>query len=580
MKKISKEIIIDKFIGYGTKEAIIYGKESISYQGLINRIEEVKENLNNIGLNSIAICMDNKIELISLCFACIVSKISFIVVDKDYPKDYLERILREARSEIVVCDQEIEIKNINCIQFHKLKNFSKCKKSDRCSVLEHDVIFYIATSGSSGKPKVAERCWSTFWEDYKALKNKHPYLFGKVAQQYAKLNFSYGLENSLLLLMGGTTVCFSNQSMGVKNIEQMYSEIKMNRASIVFWSTPIIKLLSKHYRLCSGIPECIEYIYTGGEPLVISADLIVEFHNRNITLINDYGCSEIGKIFTNSYKIQLRDIQKYNMVGVGKALKGYEAIILDQELNETQKGDLYLKSRVKFPCRYVDKSLKTGEIKKENYWLYKLNDIAKYENDEIIILGREMNSVNVAGYRIELEQIEYVISQIENIDLCVVVPVYNDYKEAILYCFYTGTIDNQELRKKLSEKIPDYMIPNVFVKTKKIFLLPNGKIDRKKNNRIYAESNNFNSDEECGIKDRIYQYLKRIIGNRSGSFNEICFKPFSDYGVDSLLLVDFLSTVEEKEKVLIKSDDIGIRIKCLNDIVVLVCNANKYLNGE
>ena len=320
------------------------------------------------------------------------------------------------------------------------------------------------------------------------------------------------------------------------------------------------------------MPECVRYIYTGGEPLVVSADLIVEFHNRNITLINDYGCSEIGKIFTYPYKIKLRDMQAYNMVGIGKPLKGYEVVILDENLTETEEGYLHLKSKEKFPCSYVNKSIKTSEIQRDDYWLYNMHDIAKIENEEIIILGREINSVNIAGYRVELEQVEYAVNQIRDIDMCVAMPFYNNYREANLYCFYSGLVSSQVLRSKLCEIVPNYMVPNAFIQVERVYLLPNGKVDRKRNMEVYANIMQVRSDDADELKGRIYQYLARIVGGNLDDLNQIYLKPFSDYGIDSLSVVDFISTVEEKEKVLIMGDGIGSRIKCLKDVIDLVSN--------
>ena len=324
------------------------------------------------------------------------------------------------------------------------------------------------------------------------------------------------------------------------------------------------------------MPSSIKYIYTGGEPLVISADLIVEFHNRNITLVNDYGCSEIGKMFNCSFNIKLRDLQAFNVVGVGKPLKGYEAVILDEELNETTKGHLYLRSKKKFLCSYVNENLKTNMLQKDDFYLYYTQDIAKIENDEIIVLGRENNSVNIFGYRVELEQVEYFINQIKEVEVCVVIPSCNKYREASIYCFYVGNIDSFELRRRLKENIPDYMIPLVFFSVENIYLLPNGKVDRKKNKEIFKdfiEKKDININD---LKERIYKYLINIIGAKIGDLDDIYLKPFFEYGIDSLLIVDFISTIEEKEKIILSIDKISSEIKCLKDIVDLI---NDYKKG-
>lgn len=573
-----KKLIYKNFLQYNNRIASSYQNEKITYSDLLKKSEQLSSSLLNKNYSKLAISIENKIDLMIIVLACIFAEIPFIIIDKNSPKSFLQDILSEAKISMIVTDDKIDIENVEYIKFSELLYSSSYLKTSEYNSIKNQeaVAFYIATSGSTGKPKIAKRFLLAFLQDFLDFEKKLPFLFNEIALQYAKLNFAYGFENTLLLLIGGTTICFGANNIGIKNIQEMYLEIEKYNASIVFWASPIVKLLSKHHRLCDNMPSSIKYIYTGGEPLVISADLIVEFHNRNITLVNDYGCSEIGKMFNCSFNIKLRDLQAFNVVGVGKPLKGYEAVILDEELNETTKGHLYLRSKKKFLCSYVNENLKTNMLQKDDFYLYYTQDIAKIENDEIIVLGRENNSVNIFGYRVELEQVEYFINQIKEVEVCVVIPSCNKYREASIYCFYVGNIDSFELRRRLKENIPDYMIPLVFFSVENIYLLPNGKVDRKKNKEIFKdfiEKKDININD---LKERIYKYLINIIGAKIGDLDDIYLKPFFEYGIDSLLIVDFISTIEEKEKIILSIDKISSEIKCLKDIVDLI---NDYKKG-
>lgn len=347
----------------------------------------------------------------------------------------------------------------------------------------------------------------------------------------------------------------------------MFAEIENNKATIVFWATPIIKLFSKHYKLCEKIPNCVEYIYTGGEPLVVSADLVLIFKYKGISLINDYGCSELGKLFSFEFHKKLKDLDAYNVVGVGEPLKGYEALVLDENFKGVEEGYLYLKSETKFPCSYVNKSISTNEKSMDDYWIYNTQDIARRGKDGIIILGREMNSVNVSGHRVELEQVEYLVNTVGAVEVCVVVPHVNQYMETSLFCFYVGSIEKTSVREKLIEVAPQYMIPSAFFKVEEVYLLPNGKVDRKKNESIYKKGIHDKCHDETVLAQRLYNYLLKIVGVELGELKEIYGVSFSDYGIDSLMFVDFISTIEEKEKVKINVDIAAQKLKSLKDIV-------------
>ena len=80
------------------------------------------------------------------------------------------------------------------------------------------------------------------------------------------------------------------------------------------------------------------------------------------------------------------------------------------------------------------------------------------------------------GHRIELEEIERVISEVDGVlRLCAVY----DKERSKLYGFYMGEIDKKELREKLRQYLPIFMIPNAFYKIESFPITKNGKVDRK-----------------------------------------------------------------------------------------------------
>jgi acyl carrier protein len=92
------------------------------------------------------------------------------------------------------------------------------------------------------------------------------------------------------------------------------------------------------------------------------------------------------------------------------------------------------------------------------------------------------SQVKIRGYRIELGEIETVLSQHPAV-LEAVVVAQNDAldKRLVAYVVHRpGTdISVNELRGFLKHKLPDYMVPSVFVVLDALPLTPNGKIDRK-----------------------------------------------------------------------------------------------------
>ena len=80
------------------------------------------------------------------------------------------------------------------------------------------------------------------------------------------------------------------------------------------------------------------------------------------------------------------------------------------------------------------------------------------------------------GHRIEIEEIERAVSNLDGVERCCVV---FDEKKQRLYGFYMGTMDRKEMHAKLKTVLPVYMIPGAFYMVSAFPLTKNGKVDRK-----------------------------------------------------------------------------------------------------
>ncbi len=115
--------------------------------------------------------------------------------------------------------------------------------------------------------------------------------------------------------------------------------------------------------------------------------------------------------------------------------------------------------------------------------LYKTGDLARYLSDgNIEFLGRIDDQVKIRGFRIELGEIEAALRQHHAVRETVVLARENAPGEKQLVAYLVAQRESQptagELRGFLKEKLPDYMMPAVFVPLDALPLMPNGKVDR------------------------------------------------------------------------------------------------------
>jgi pyochelin synthetase len=115
--------------------------------------------------------------------------------------------------------------------------------------------------------------------------------------------------------------------------------------------------------------------------------------------------------------------------------------------------------------------------------LYRTGDWGRYlPEGNIEFLGREDSQVKMQGYRIELGEIEAKLQEHEAVEHCVVVVREDAAGEKHLVGYVIavgGPVEAAALREFLRAKLPEYMVPAVFVFLDQFPLTANGKVDRK-----------------------------------------------------------------------------------------------------
>ena len=115
--------------------------------------------------------------------------------------------------------------------------------------------------------------------------------------------------------------------------------------------------------------------------------------------------------------------------------------------------------------------------------LYKTGDFGRWLSDgNLEYLGRKDKQVKIRGHRIEIGEIEGAINDFSGIKNCVVVAKKLDNvndDQLICYLIAEDEIHSGDIRNLLRNKLPNYMIPNYFIKIKNLPTTTNDKIDYK-----------------------------------------------------------------------------------------------------
>ena len=259
-----------------------------------------------------------------------------------------------------------------------------------------------------------------------------------------------------------------------------------------------ILCVPSYYRflLDEGLIEnsSISKVILAGEKF--NQDLVSRHYNntKDILLYNEYGPTE-NTVWTTVSNLDPADVY----VTIGKPVNNTKIYITDEGNNlcaVNVPGEICIgggQVARGYLNRFEltqEKFIKDSFVKEYNARIYKTGDIGRWLPDgNIQYLGRKDDQVKIRGYRIELGEIESVLHECRNINQGVVLARedINGNKQLIGYVVPKGIFDNDAIVSYLKNRLPEYMIPALWIELPDLPLTPNGKIDKKSLPDFYSE---------------------------------------------------------------------------------------------
>lgn len=540
--------------------AVICDNKSTSYKELIARAETLVPLILNHtkGENRfIALATNRSLEMIVGILAILKAGSAYLPIDADYPKQRIDFMLEDAGVELVLTQEILKDNfdtfngNILCVDQNNL-DIRASEIIEKVFPNKNDLAYIIYTSGSTGTPKGVPITHENIMNSTAGrldFYENNPSVFLLLS------SFSFDSSKAGIfwtLCTGGTLLISAKRAeQDLKGLAQTIKRYNVSHTLML----PTLYDILLDYASEQNFDSLTNVIVAGE---TCPSELVKKhFEVQPQTLFyNEYGPTEAA-VWCVAHKIIPENSE--NSVPIGKSVANAQVYLLDGDRNLVPYGaigEIYI-GGISLSSGYLNRPDLVAESFFDNPFgsqvgdkIYKTGDFGRYnQNEEIEYLGRDDDQIKIRGYRIELDEIENVISRSIEIQDVVVLIEEDKAKSKRLIAFVQAddSFDEKTLKLELRERIPDYMIPGVFVKVDIFPILPNGKIDK---NMLLSidrpqiqktiEGDDLPTNE---IEHNLVSIWQEILQLSSIGVND----NFFEIGGDSILSIQMLSKAREEK---------------------------------
>jgi amino acid adenylation domain-containing protein len=498
----------------------------------------------------VAIMLERSIEMVVSVIATLKAGCAFIPVDPSYPRDRIDFMIQDSGARILITSSKIKNQftsqvDVVIIIDDDLEKIS-LESTENVQVLIHpeQLSYVIYTSGSTGKPKGAMLTHRGIINLSVSQKKAFEPGPGSRILQFASFSFDASVWEIVMALLSGAEINVVDKDI-VSSADNLTKHLKAHGITHITLPPSMISVIEK-----DEIPK-LKVLIAAGEKCSQS---LIKRWGTGRKFFNAYGPTETT-VCASMYLCNPEDL---NDPPIGKPLSNFNLYVLDKNLNPVPigvKGELFI-SGIGLSRGYVHQSSLTAErflpdpfSSHSGARMYRSGDIVKVlPEGNIDFIGRTDSQIKLRGFRIEIAEIESVLSQHPDIVECAVILQTIGKSQKVLTAYYQSLksdITEKDLQNYLSNELPNYMVPSVFIKLEKLPVSPSGKIDRKA--LPAPESYHLNRQEEFILpRNEIEEELVRICSEILELDKVSVNANFFEMGGHSLLATQFNSKIKSK----------------------------------
>ncbi len=506
--------------------AVASGAHALTYRALNQRANQLAHALRALGVGPntlVAAVLPRSIDLVVAWLGILKAGGAYVPLDPAYPADRLAYLLEDAQAPVLLTREHLlprlaaPAAHVLCLDTDAARLAEQPDTDPLGAATADDLAYVIYTSGSTGRPKGVEISHAgllnlVFWH-----RRAFEVTATNRATQLAGPAFDAAGWELWPYLTAGASVHLPDDDTRLKP-EALRDWLLEQRITHTFLPTPLAEQI-----LFLDWPQSppLRYMLTGGDALTSYPPASLPF-----AFINNYGPTEATVVTTSALVPPME--RPDQPPPIGRPIDNTQVYLLDERLQPVPigaVGELYIAS-AGLARGYLNRPELTAERFIKHPWsrdpgarLYKTGDLARYLPDgQLAFLGRSDDQIKLRGYRIEPGEIVAALNQHPAIGASVVVAREDPPEEKRLVAYIVADAETPLtpgiLQEHLLTRLPDYMVPAVFVRLEALPVTPNGKIDKaalptpEPANMLHEEPN---SAPETLIESKIAEIVSSLL---------------------------------------------------------------------
>lgn len=466
--------------------AVLGGNETLTYTQLNEKSDRVASYLIEQGIQNgdlVGLCCDRDVDTPALLVGILKSGASYVPLDPDYPSDRIAFMVQDSgcRHILAHADQLRLVQDFDVPTTLIDRDWSRIESANPPTDWpaidpKTHVAYVIYTSGSTGRPKgvlVPHRsAVNMLW----SMKEWPGFTANDRILATTTLSFDISVAEMFLpLVVGGSVAVVDRQTARdttalVAAMERY--EVNFMQATPAMWRM----IVEAEF---AGRPD-MKFV-TAGEPL--PRDLIAPLLDRCGELWNLYGPTE-----TTVYSSGTRVLNDVDPILIGVPVGNTQVYIVDEKdkLCPPETPGEMLIAGDGMTLGYLNRPELNSKafVEWDGKRVYRTGDLAAITSDgEINHMGRIDNQIKYHGHRIELGEIDAVLAMQDGVRQAATVLREDRPGDQRLVGYLLAASGSEPdlaaIRKAISAKLPDYMVPDTIVVVDEFPHTPSGKLDRK-----------------------------------------------------------------------------------------------------